>query len=261
MVDEARDRDGMGLHRAAAEGVERPSGGELLIADLAALPGDEPASDLEERKRELDELAQRGDGASSHGRPPGGVTGLSGQRLGSRADDVDAIVGPGCLDRRPKEARLLADRIDEDRPLEGHGDREREPGETAATAKVQRGGDLFAAEQRHRAEAVDDVTERDLRRIADRAEVDRRVPGEEQPDVVIDRAARRGAQREVERGEPGIERLVVGVREGRKALNARRERFTRTVQALLLSVVPVRPSGLRSRRRRSSHSDRSLGLP
>jgi hypothetical protein len=34
-----------------------------------------------------------------------------------------------------------------------------------------------------------------------------------------------------------------------KALNARRERITRTVQALLLSVVPRGPSGLRSRRR------------
>jgi hypothetical protein len=189
------------------------------------------------------------------------VAGLSGQRLGSGADDVDAIGGPARRDRRSKEARLLADRIDESRPVEWDGDREWQPREPAATAKVERGVDVVRAERRDRAETVDDMAERDLGRIADRAEVDRRVPGEEQPDVVVDRRARGRAQLEVERTKPGIERFVVGVGEGRKALNARRERLTRTVQALLLSVVPVRPTGLRSRRRRSSHSDRALGLP
>ena len=44
--------------------------------------------------------------------------------------------------------------------------------------------------------------------------------------------------------------------ERRKVPNARRERITRTVQALLLSVVPAGPSGLRSRRR-SSHGGRA----
>ena len=49
-----------------------------------------------------------------------------------------------------------------------------------------------------------------------------------------------GRQDQVDRAEAGIERVGEGWRELREAPNARRERITRTVQALLLSVVPVR---------------------
>ena len=70
-------------------------------------------------------------------------------------------------------------------------------------------------------------------------QVDRFVPGEEEPGVVLDR--RPGGRRQVEPDSrrPSSRRRAAGG-SGGKALNARRERITRTVQALLLSVVPVR---------------------
>jgi hypothetical protein len=85
------------------------------------------------------------------------------------------------------------------------------------------------------------VAKRDLGGLADRREVDRRIPGEQQPDVIVDRQAGRGWQGQVELGQTGLEGNDIVRRQGRKALNARRERLTRTVQALSLSAVPVRP--------------------
>jgi len=67
--------------------------------------------------------------------------------------------------------------------------------------------------------------------------------------VAVDRRPRLGRQREPDRRQPLVECGLELRRELGKALNARRERITRTVQALLLSVVPRGPSGLRSRRR------------
>lgn len=45
---------------------------------------------------------------------------------------------------------------------------------------------------------------------------------------------------EAELGQAGVEGVAECGRQLRKGLDARRERFARTVQALLLSVVPVR---------------------
>ena len=56
--------------------------------------------------------------------------------------------------------------------------------------------------------------------------------------MAIDHRPRLGRQREPDRREPLVESGLELGRELGKALNARRERITRTVQALLLSVVP-----------------------
>jgi hypothetical protein len=90
---------------------------------------------------------------------------------------------------------------------------------------------------------------RDLERVAGGSQVDRCGPGEEKPDVAVDRVADECRQIEVDLSQPGVDGGRELRRELGKALNARRERITRTVQALLLSVVPRGPSGLRSRRR------------
>jgi DNA-binding LacI/PurR family transcriptional regulator len=82
------------------------------------------------------------------------------------------------------------------------------------------------------------MADRDLRRVANRGQVDRRVPGEQEPDVVVDDAAGGGRNCNAQLVETGRERGVVLVGERWKVRNARRERITRTVQALLLSVVP-----------------------
>ena len=92
-----------------------------------------------------------------------------------------------------------------------------------------------------RGEAVDHVPPGDLRRIPDGGQVDRGVPGDQQADVAVDGVAgagRRGRRRASRRPASSASREVG--REVRNVPNARRERITRTVQALLLSVVPTR---------------------
>jgi hypothetical protein len=75
------------------------------------------------------------------------------------------------------------------------------------------------------------VPDRDLRRVADRRQVDRGVPGEEEPDVVVDRSADLPREPDPERRQGGIERALVLGWELRKGVDARRERVQRTVQA------------------------------
>ena len=58
--------------------------------------------------------------------------------------------------------------------------------------------------------------------------------------MTVDCRPRAGLQDEAQVGETFVEGAAVRRRQLRKALDARRERFTRTVQALLLSAVPVR---------------------
>jgi hypothetical protein len=53
------------------------------------------------------------------------------------------------------------------------------------------------------------VTDRHLGGIADRGEVDRGVPRDEEPDVAVDRAAALRVEGQVERAKAGVETLVV----------------------------------------------------
>lgn len=57
--------------------------------------------------------------------------------------------------------------------------------------------------------------------------------------MVADDAAGLGSQVESELAQAWIQGIVERARKGRKVLNARRERFPRTVQAPLLLVVPL----------------------
>ena len=76
--------------------------------------------------------------------------------------------------------------------------------------------------------------------------------------MVVDRLAGGRGKDEIQLAEARGERGGVGRRQRRKALDARRERLTRTVQAPSKRLCLCGPSGLRSRRRRSSH--RRLGI-
>jgi hypothetical protein len=84
------------------------------------------------------------------------------------------------------------------------------------------------------------VADRDGGRIADRGQVDRGVPGEQQSDVPVDRPPGVAGDRQADRLEPGVEGVMESRRKIGKGVDARRERVRRTVQAPLLSVVPVR---------------------
>jgi hypothetical protein len=89
-------------------------------------------------------------------------------------------------------------------------------------------------------QAVHDVADRDAGRVADRGEVDRTVPGQQQPDMAVDRPPGVTGDRQADGLEPGVEGVAEGGRKVGKGLDARRERVRQTVQAPLLSVVPVR---------------------
>jgi hypothetical protein len=84
------------------------------------------------------------------------------------------------------------------------------------------------------------MTPGDLDRVADGRQVDRRIPREQQPDVVVDRRSGVWREGDLELPETGVDCVAELRGKKWKVLNARRERITRTVQALLLSVVPVR---------------------
>jgi hypothetical protein len=83
------------------------------------------------------------------------------------------------------------------------------------------------------------VPNRDGRRVANRGQVDRRIPGEQQANVVADDSAGPGCQVQAEIAQTRIEGVVKCARKRWKGLNARRERFPRTIQAPLLLAVPL----------------------
>jgi hypothetical protein len=84
------------------------------------------------------------------------------------------------------------------------------------------------------------VADGDRRRIADRGQVDRLIPGEEQAGVVRDDRPPVRGELQPELEEARVEGVVERRWDRRKVVDARRERLARTVQAPLLSVVPLR---------------------
>ena len=128
------------------------------------------------------------------------------------------------------------------------------PGEAAAAAEVDERPDPEPAKLGNRGEAVDDVA-------AGRARAGR---GAAVRLIAAFQARRRRTWPSIAARAAGVSASPIAARPSSRAAsnsggssgrpsNARRERIPRTVQALLLSVVPGGPSGLRSRRRRSSH--------
>ncbi len=142
MTGEPRHPDLFLVDQAAAQGVDRAPPSQQLRGDVAALPGDQPATDGKEGERELDELGQRSHRASRHRRPA-----LAVARLGSE------LLRPGCSHAHPwrqagdlhgggQECRLLADRIDERDTLDGKGSRQGDARKAAAAAKVNETVDI-----------------------------------------------------------------------------------------------------------------------
>ena len=80
-------------------------------------------------------------------------------------------------------------------------------------------------------------------------QVDRRGPGEQQPDVAVDRGPLPGGEDQAELAEPGLEGVVVGGGEWWEALDARRERLTRGLQGTPPVSRADRPAPRHSRRR------------
>jgi hypothetical protein len=78
----------------------------------------------------------------------------------------------------------------------------------------------------------------DLGRLANSGQVDCPVPREEQADVAIDREPGVVAEPDAQCVETPIERARVRRRKGWEVLDARRERFSLTAQALLLWMCP-----------------------
>src|SRR5439155_1809811 len=184
MALEAVDRDGVYLAHAAALRLERPATRLELVVDRQPLPGDQNAADREQRKRQLDEIRQRGDGPGDHGRPaPSAPTGR-GELLGPLGPNLDDAGQPRRPDRGLEKPGLLSDRLHEDRPIGRQGDREGDPGKPAARTQVEERPYSLSTQKGHRRQAVDDVGRRRGYRIADGREIDRLVPRQEKPNMV-----------------------------------------------------------------------------
>ena len=89
VVVEARDGHLVDLDRPATEGGDRPLPGGQLAGQLAAFPGDEDAAGGEQRKRELDELGEGGDGAGGDGRPAAAMAPVEGEGFGPDGGRLD----------------------------------------------------------------------------------------------------------------------------------------------------------------------------
>src|SRR5438034_2043729 len=233
----------------AAERGDRSFGGLDLGAEAArvgripALPGEELPAGLEERQGELDEVGQAGNRPGGHEGPAAAMDGIPSDRLRPHADRPPSR--GACepladdLEGGVEEPRLLADRLDQGDLAGGHRDGEGDRRETGAAADVEEAIDPERPHDVDRGEAVRDVADRDRRGIADRRQIDGLVPGEEQPDVIVDRGPRRWGEIDAEGRQRCVEGVFVRRWQIGEGLDARRERVTRAVQAPLLSVVPA----------------------
>jgi hypothetical protein len=78
----------------------------------------------------------------------------------------------------------------------------------------------------------------DFGRVPDRGQVDRAVPCDEEPDVIVDRPPRLIPELDLEGVEAVLEGVPVRIRQFGKVLDTPRERFSPTAQALLLWMCP-----------------------
>ena len=107
------------------------------------------------------------------------------------------------------------------------GQGQRQAGVAAAAAEVEQGIDSALAQDVDGAQAVEDVLADGGDGLADRAQVDRLVPGQQQPQVIDQGLPDRSRQiGQAQAGQPLVEQGQGLGRQLRQALNARRERFT-----------------------------------
>ena len=209
MALESADRRVAKLDRPAPERNDRPSCALQLIVQVATLPGDQAAPDEQQRKGELDEVSERADSPSRHRGPALPVARVACQLLGAGRRDANAWGDPDRFDGDGEKGRLLSDRVGEEGALERRRHGEGDAGEPAAAAEVEEPKDLALDEDRPGGEAVDDVADRDRRRLTDRGQVDCCVPGQQQADVIVDRSPCVGGERQAQLPESGVEGSAV----------------------------------------------------
>jgi hypothetical protein len=156
---------------------------------IAALPGDEDPATSEEGQPDLDQLGKRSDRACRDRGPGLAIDPVRGQCLSPFRHGRDTLLQTRRGHDRRKESDLLRDRVDEQRPIGRDGRCEGQAGEPPAAAQVDEPIDAALGQDGEPGQAVGDMADRDGCRVADRRQVDRRVPGEQQPDVVVDRPA------------------------------------------------------------------------
>lgn len=205
-----------------------------------ALPGDENPAGTKQRKGELGKLRQWSDCPRSHGRPATPIGAAGRERF--RADRLSrrVVTQADGVDHGGEEPDLLADRVDEQGPVGRQRRRQRDAREPAAAAQIDEPVDAPTVEDGEPGQTVDDMTDGDRCGLANRRQVDRLVPYQEQADVPVDRGPRIARQLDSERLQGSVEGVRIGRGQSRTEIDARRERVPRTVQAPLLSVVPAR---------------------
>jgi hypothetical protein len=234
------DDDGPVLDRSAAERVDRVARRRFLGVEIAALPGDEQAAGDKEREGKLDELGERRDGPRGDRRPAFAMTRIGGECLGSDRPDADTVRDAHGTCRDRDEPCFLANRVDEQCLGRGHRGGQRQAREPAAAPEVEERVAPGGLQNGEPGQAVRDMADPDLDRIADRGQIDRLVPSEQEPDMSIDRLPRDRGKGDAQVAQRLVEGAVVGGGQLGTGFDARRERVPRTVQALLLSAVPTR---------------------
>ena len=191
--------------RAAAERLDRPPRRPRARSSSRS-PRFQATSDAarrEQRERELDELRQRRDGPGGDGRPALALARVRGEILGADRRDLD----------RRREAGRGHGRLEEATPscATGSTSSARSAGSAAASGSpgkpppVPRSTNARTPRRRSSGTAARLSTtcrRASASRVADRGQVDRLGPGEQQADVAVDRRPRRRCQRRA-RAPPG----------------------------------------------------------
>jgi hypothetical protein len=235
------------LDRTAAQRLGCPPRLVDFGAQVPAFPGHQPSTRGDQGESQLHELTKSSHRPRKDCRPAFAMVAVRGKGFRTGRGDLDLVLlerGHDGLEER----RLLADRFDEKRPPGGQGDREWHPGKATTAAEIDEGIYRPGTDRLERRQAVDHVEARDIGRFADGRQVDRAIPGEQEPDVIVDRRACVVRECEPEGGQTLIEGAPIGVRELREVLDTRRERFSLTAQALLLWEVPAAVRESRPRR-------------
>lgn len=180
-----------------------------LVVEVATLPGDETPAHEEQRKRQLDEVGEGTDRARRHGRPALPMVRVACQLLRPRRRHADTRGDPDRLNGDAEEGRLLPDRVGEYGALQRCRDGEWDSRKAAAAPDVEERRDLTLDEDGPGGEAVDDVADRDRCRLANRGQIDRGVPGQEQANVVVDRPPRVRLEAQPKLAEAGVQGGVV----------------------------------------------------
>lgn len=205
--------------------------GDLLLQCAIArveLPGDDVTAPAGERQAKLGEFPDGAHCACGDEVPPLAMIGLPadgfrpfGDRHNLRwllrftpGEGFNDMVGDNL-----EKTSLLADRIDDCRPCRGHGYRQWDARKTGATADVDQAwgrcsaspaGGKFA-ERDDRDETVQNMVARDLFRRSQGGQVDDRVPGQQEPDVTVDRQTTRGGKGHFCVVQSGIDDLPEGL--------------------------------------------------